>query len=105
MSRFNVKPILSIEPPPRPVPKDIKPNAVRAMNSVHMTHVGAGGDDEGVYEEAPRKRKNTTNAEKRKAKLAKAASGVKGLMALEPTKKMVEEYITHRIAALDAEDD
>lgn len=105
MSRFNVKPIMSVDLPPRPPPKDMKPNAVLAMNSVHMTRVASDEtpiDAEGKYwEKSPR----LTKAEKRKRKIAKASAGVKGLMALEPTKKMIEEYITHRIAELDAEED
>lgn len=106
MSRFNVKPIMSVDLPPRPPPKDMKPNAVLAMNSVHM--VRPSYSEGPIDDEKPKfweKSPHLTKAEKRKKKMAKAAAGVKGLMMLEPTKKMVEEYIASRIAELEAEDD
>ena len=104
MPRFNVKMIGASEPPPsRPPPRDMKPNAITALHGSRNT-VSYDEGPEDVFEEAPKK-KHLTKLEKRKNKMAKASAGIKGLMALEPTKKMVEEYIAHRIAELTAEDD
>jgi hypothetical protein len=104
MPRFNVKMIGASEaPPPKAPPRDMKPNAITALHGSRNTvsYEEAPIDD---YEEAPKK-KHLTKLEKRKNKMAKASAGIKGLMTLEPTKKMVEEYIAHRIAELTAEAD
>jgi hypothetical protein len=77
-----------------------------AMNRV-VYHTEAPAEEYEEYDEKPKRAppKNITKAEKHKRKMMKASEGVKGLMALNPTKAQVAEFLARRIDELEAEDD
>jgi len=67
-----------------------------------ISHVG--GDSDGEDEDAP-KRKKVRNSKKEisRRKLMAASAEIKSLMAVEPTKKQVAEFIAHKIEELNEE--
>jgi len=101
MSRFNVRPIDAVAPPPSPyIPVGKTPSAYR------VAHGGTISDPSPVIsttKEEPKKRGRPSKADARKEALAMSAEHVRILMTGKHTKAKVMEYMADRMKSLNAE--
>ena len=103
MSRFNVRPISVVAPPPLPEIRDKKPSAYAAM----MASGGAGTaptispSTGNVVVEAKKGRLTKDDLRRQKMDLADAA--IVALVNNKPTKAKIREYFMERISKLNEE--
>lgn len=103
MSRFNVRAITEAVPPLPPPIQNKKPSAYDAMRRGGAGHAPASSPTTGAVMAEAAKKGRLTKDDVRRQKMDLADAAIVALVSNKPTRNKIREYMTGRIAILNAE--